>query len=349
MYSVTNAADKWGFSSNYSANSAQSGSDVFSMMLDRMKKGGASSQDSLLDLLDKRFPGMNLKTGSASEGAKGAEEVAGNKEGDHVAIESAAAESILGSSKMMEMLEKALSAFADTAGQTQPAQGAYVQRSMMVSMVSIRVTVSQYSQESGEMLSANEMKTAFSDKIEEMIRKFFGKGVSGAEDSETADKEADSADETAKTENTSQAASWAAGVSFSMYFSSTFISGFNTSDASAYQMSQMSGGFQFSAQGGFQDYANSSFPYAIFSGLQSSGFGSGPFTSMLNGALDQFGLSAESMWQQDGGYFLKLRESRNLIAELMNLYNKSAAASGQDTAESATETDAEVVEETAAV
>lgn len=362
MYSINTAAANWNFSAaNNKMPTAQSG-DAFALMLDAMKKGGASSQDSLLDMLGQRFPGMNFSIGSAGEGAKAAEEVAGNQEGDHVAIESAAAESLLGNSKLMEMLDKALSAFAESAGQTQPAQGAYVQRTVMVAVVSVRVTVSQYSEASGEMLSANEMKTALSEKLEEMIRQFFGKGVAGTEN-EAADENADAADNSGKT-GTGNAAkdadktgadagsdwsmAWAAGASFSMYFSGSYVSGFANDQNNAFQMSQVSGSFQFGAQGSFPSFANNAFPYAIFSGLQSSGFGSGPFTSMLNGALDQLGLATDSMWQQDGGYFLKLRESRNLIAELMNLYNKSAADRA-DAADTASETDAEVVEETAAV
>ena len=364
MYNVNNSIYNWFNNTAASGGSASAsgiGGTDFSKLLENIGgNGGDNSTGSLLDYLSRRFPSANFSEGSVGESAKDVQDYFGTGEGDNVAVESAAAEAIASNSTLAKMFENMMAAFQNTAGQTQAAEGAYLQRNIMVTSVTIRFSISQIDGQSGETLSMNELKAAFSEKLQELAQKFFGNAK--AEDAEAADETKDidivaekPQDTDAKTTNP-YAAFFGGSMSFSMYFSAGYFSSQSAAAAAGDEADYSAKDFQaaFAAQGNFQKYANSTFSYAIFSGLMSSGLGSGPFTSMLDKGMDMFGMSSQSSWQQDGGFYVKFAESRSLISELMSLYSSSAAGSlsvtSADAAEpKATEPTAETAAETAAV
>lgn len=354
-YNVTSATAKFQFSSGSSQSNASSGTDAFAAMLEQLKNGttsGTSSssstpgisgsgqssmQSSLLDYLSQRFPSVSFQESKVGSSPKDVQDVLGNEEGDKAAVDPAVAEAVAGgNTSLAEMIEKALQAFTDTQGQTATMDGTYQQRSMILSVTTIRISVSNFDTSSGELMNSNELQSSFSDSIKDMINKFFGTGpvkettsddaVTEGDDETAAAEETKGSEDTKKTDDSQKTnlPNWfGSGASLSMYFSASFFSGSASNLFS--NSADQTGGTQF--QGNFQSFS-ASFSYSMLSGMQnsgfdfSSGFGSGAFTSMLDAGMSQLGLSTDSMWQQDGGYMMKFRESRNLISELMSsLYN----------------------------
>lgn len=335
MYNVSNSVYNWfANAANSAGSSASAAGTDFSKFLEGVggKSGGSDSAGSLLEYLSRKFPNANFSEGSVGETPKDVEEYFGKDEGDNVAVEAAAAEAIAGNPGLSKIFEDMMAAFQNTAGQTQAMDGAYLQRNVVVTVVTVRFSVSQIDGESGETLSMNELTTAFSEKLRELAQKFFGNvSETETEDDETgsdaidivAKEPQDAADAT-----NPYASFFGAGFSFSMYFSAGYIKKASESGEDGTGGDFFGQNFQasFAARGNFQSYANSTFSNAVFSGLMSSGLGSGAFTSMLDKGMDMLGMSTESSWMRDGGFFAKFGQSRGLIAELMAMYSASSGS-----------------------
>lgn len=174
------------------------------------------------------------------------------------------------------------------------------------------------------MLAASELKTSLQEKLQELIERFFGKTAAtsetGSDGSDAEDGEAVEGKETDAKIGNGYAFS---GMMWSMelFYSSSYVQSMGQSQNGAGSFSASSWSFSASASyssfsGDFSQLTSSFLPQALLGGLSSFGQG-GPFTSLLSGMGMTFDGIGEA---QGGGYFTKLRESRNLMAELMELY-----------------------------
>jgi hypothetical protein len=374
MNAVNNLDIRNWFSNSAAAAASPSsvgGADFSNLLASLKGKSGenASSGTGASDFMDRlasRFPNVNFSEGTVGETPKEVQEYFGTEEGDNVAVESAAAEAIAGNSGLSAMFDNMLAAFEEAMGKTQAMDGAHVQRNIMVTSVSVRFSVSQIDSGTGETLSMNELKTAFSeftDKLAEIAQKFFGDAEtetggdkSGEENLDTVAEDGQDAD---GSEGNPFAGFFGGGMSFSMHFSASFMQtqGMTGSGGEAFSANDFMDAFR--KQGNFQNYMNSTFSASLFGGLMSggstSGAGNDPFTSMLNGGMGIFGMSSQGAWRQDGGFSFKFGESRNMITELlamqremsMNSMSIPAAPGGEP--ETATAAEPVEVAETAAV
>lgn len=319
MYSVTGANTKWDIFSGQRKDIAGSGDNSFSQIFGSSLKGLLGDQggiQGMLDRLSERFPNLAVKEATAEAGIEGADKALGEEEGDQVAVESAALAAMSGNQDLAKKIEEAISSFMNSAG-TVPAlaEGAYVQRSITITVTTIRFGSFQRDGDSGDLLAASELKTSLQDKLQELIERFFGKAANAGGTKSDADAEAK--DETAATKETE--AKTGNGYAFSgamwsmeLFYSSSYIN----SMAGNGQGSLSAETWSFSASySSFNQLTGSILPQSLQNGLSSFGQG-GPFTSLLSG----MGMSYDGASQTADGYFMKLRESRNLIAELMELY-----------------------------
>ncbi len=306
----------------------------FARLLESLSgEGGSSSGASFMDYLSRRFPGVDFSNDSVGETPEDVRDAFGADEGDNVAVEPEAAEAMAGNASLAGIFESMLAAFRDAAGQTQALEGAHVQRNIIATRVTVRFSISQIDTRSGETLSMNELKSAFTDRLQELAEKFFG-GAGGAD--ETAEAPADGENtqaEAASGDADAFAGFFSGSFGFNMYFSNSYLASQRAASAYAsgeeFGFSALDFRAAFSAQGNFQNYANTTFSSAILSGLMSGGFGGGAFTSMLDSGLGMFGLSGQGAWQTGGGYSFQFGGGRNFLAELMSLYNGGASGAGR--------------------
>lgn len=302
-----------------SAAAATSGTD-FAAFLDSLKGAdttAGSSVSSLLERLSRRFPGVNFTEGAVGDTAEDVQEAFGDEEGDNVAITPEAAEAVAGNAGLASMLESVLAAFRDSMGATQPAEGAHVQRNVMVASATIRFSVSQIDSRTGETLSMSELTSAFSgfaEQLQELAQKFFGEsgGTGESADAGTAGGNAGSN-------------FFAGGMSFSMYFSAGMFSSQGTGGTGSREGSGGNSGFSledfmnsFRQGGNFQNYLG-----GIFGG------GANAIGSLLDGGLDMFGLSRTGMTRESAGFSFRFgmqRSGSTLLAELMEMLNARNAA-----------------------
>ncbi len=300
-----------------SAAAAASGTD-FAAFLDSLKGAdttAGSSVSSLLERLSRRFPGVNFTEGAVGDTAEDVQEAFGDEEGDNVAITPEAAEAVAGNAGLASMLESVLAAFRDSLGATQPAEGAHVQRNVMVASATIRFSVSQIDSRTGETLSMSELTSAFSEfaeQLQELAQKFFGDATGAT--GETG--------ETGAAGGNAGSNFFAGGMSFRMYFSAGMFSSQGTGSRegsggnSGFSLEDFMNSFR---QGGnFQNYLG-----GIFGG------GANAIGSLLDGGLDMFGLSRTGMTRESAGFSFRFgmqRSGSTLLAELMEMLNARNAA-----------------------
>lgn len=324
MYSVTSASAQWDLFTGKNKDVAGVGDDAFSRIFGSSLKnvfGGDSAIQGILDSLAQRFPNATVREGEVGAGVKGTEEFFGEEEGDQVAVETSALAAMSNSADLFKTIENAISSFLEGTSAS-ASQGSYVQRSVSITITTIRFSVAQRDAGTGELQSSSELKTALQEKLQELINKFFG--VSPAEDTDT---DADAAEETEKVAETEKSSDKQAGGyqfggimwSMELYYSASYIQGMSQNGSSGSGMSAQS--WQFSAS--FSQLTNSFIPGAIgqwAGGNEGGSSGSGPFSSLFDGLLSGFGIASDGVTQGMGGYMMRLRESRNLMAELMELY-----------------------------
>lgn len=338
MYSVTSAAAMYESLVNKKQDSIGLGDDAFSSIFGSSLKGGG--RQNILDMLSKlsdRFPQASVKEGAVGSGTKGTEEAFGDKEGDQIAVETSALAGMFGNSDFAKKVEDAIAAFLEGTNAQAPA-GSYSQRTVSVSITVIRFSVSQRSADTGELQTSNELKTELHDKLKEMINKFFGVGNTAGAADETDDETDAKVEETSdtKTGNSDYRNGFGAVMwSMELFYSSSYIS----STAGSGQNSASMQSWQFS--GSFSSLTTNFLPQAISQGTKDgSGLSGGPFTSLLEGVLSGFGLASDGVGQVEGGFFARLRESRNLMAELMELYGSRIRPEVAAPGDAAGETDA---------
>lgn len=361
MYSLINALARGESISakNFNSSSGVGSSDAFEKIFNSFKGGSTGIQD-LLSKIQERFPGAKVKEGEVPAGieeSKKAAEEDGDKVSDKVNMSSSLLESMLGNSGLAKMVEDAISSFLDNTGSggMMNMNGAYVQRSVTITITTVRYTEMQRSQETGDILGASELQTSLQDKIKEMMQQLFGGGNQGEETDADAEGSEKTKDKTASNLPSNWGGSSVSMWSMELFYSMTSIQGQNGGSGSSASGSFSS--FQFSASySSFTGLTSNQLPSLLSqyanggsgsSGTGSgSGSGSGGLAELLEEALANFGLSGSSYRQSSEGFSFKLSQSRNLIAELMELYgdriggNKNAYET-----DPAAEADAGVAEE----
>ena len=316
--------------------------DAFSRIFNSALNGSRSS-NSIQDMLDKlqqRFPKVNVKEGEAEAGVEGAKKRYESEDpsSDQVAVSSSVLAGMLGSSSLAKMVEEAISGFLDRGSDSNLMnfQGAVVQRTVTITYTQVRYGEFHRSDETGELLGASELKANFHEQLADLIKKFFGdskSAVSGAEnteaDGEEEGKETDAASGTEKTPSTlpsfpgGSVSMWSLEVYYSFSYFST--SQFDTSglgnSAGSGQASWQSQSWQYSSfSASLRGVLGGQIPSAIQSGGNSNGNGSSSIFDFLEETLASLGLMSGGLRESEDGLFFRLREGRNLMAELMELY-----------------------------
>lgn len=345
MNPVTTAGSTWDLLTGQRKDIAGVGDASFASIFGTSFKGVSGNRNGIQDMLDRlsqRFPNASVIQGEADAGIKGTEELFGKEEGDKVAVDQSALTGMFGSSEMAKKIEDAIAAFLEGTN-TEAMQGAYVQRSISITITTVRVGVFQRSEDNGDMLAGSELKTALHDKLREMIDRFFGKVPAAEETDDKAENAEDGSEETAveKTDGGKETSGYNFGAMWSMelFYSQTTVAQYTDFTGSG----QANRGVAYSAtsmMSRFSFVSGSLIPQALSQGAgDSSSGGSGPFTSLL----EALGLASDGVSSSGDGFLMRLRESRNLMAELMELYGsrigRPAAAATEET--SATDAPAE--------
>lgn len=321
MYSVTGAA-KWELLAGQHKDvfGADAESGFFSQVLQSSMRGTHASGTGVQDMLAKlgeRFPFADIREGEVKAGVKGMEEFFGDEAGDHVAVEASALESMFGDGSLAKAVEDAMAAFLENSGASS-LEGAYVQRRVSITVTTVRFSVAQRDAESGELLSANELKTALHDKIQELVDKFFGKQGAASDESDGEETAADDAAGAADKTPAANAYGYGAALwSMELYYSASYVqaAGQGSAVAASAQSWQTSAAFT----GNFSQFSGNFLAQALYTGFGAGGM-TGPFTSLLGQTLSGFGMTSDGVVRGQDGYSLKLRQSRNLVAELMELF-----------------------------
>lgn len=312
MYSIAAATARWDALVEGGIGRAEGADGSFAAVMESKFESvfaGNAEASEALSRLGRRFPGATFREGRAEAGAQGMEELFGTEAGDHVAVDGVALEAMLGDGSLAKAVEDALSAFLEGGAASAPSS-AYVQRRVTVTVTTVRFSVAQRDGETGDLLTDKELKTSLRDAIRGLIERFFG-------------PEADKADagEDAEDGETGQSGAPTHGGAFwsmELFYASSYIQAAGESNGGFLTAQTESFGARFS--GGFSQLTDSFLPRAIFDGFSESGRG-GPFTSLVGPALAGLGLSSDGVVRTAGGYGMKIRESRNLIAELMDLFS----------------------------
>lgn len=220
-------------------------------------------------------------------------------------------------SDLFKTIEDAISSFLEGTDLA-ASEGSFVQRRISITITTVRFTSTQRDAATGEMQSSSELKTALQEKLRELINQFFG--VSANNETEAEDEEAEATEKVAETDKAADKQDNGfrySGIMWSMelYYSSSYIQGMSQGGAGSAMSAQS---WQFSAS--FSQLTSSFIPGALgqWTGSNEGGSsGFGPFTSLLDSILSGFGMTSDGMAQGMGGYTMRLRESRNLMAELM--------------------------------
>lgn len=323
MYTVNNTAAKWDFLMGKNAGSEAAGTEFFSSTFKSLLQGG-SGVDAVMDSLAERFPGVNFSQGRPADGIAGTEAYFGAKKGDSVAVDDNAAAAMASSDTFASRIQQAL---GDFFGMQMPAMdGAYVQRSVSISVTVVRFTVSQRDAASDEALTTEELRTSLQDKIKELLERMFARKTDDSETEETTETEAaGSEDEAALPNWLARAGAW----SVELFMSAGFINGMGGTLAagqSGFSMS-MSGMY-----GSFSDFGSQSLSAAIYQSLSATGgLGNGPFSSFLNSGLAGFGLTSTGFSMSAQGFSLGATSGKNLLAELMeSLFNQRGSGAESD-------------------
>lgn len=323
MYSVTNASAQWDLFTGKNKDVAGVGDDAFSRILGTSLNGvfgRDSAIQGILSRLAERFPDAKIQEGEVGAGVKGTEEFFGDEEGDQVAVESTALAAMANNSDLFKTIEDAISSFLEGTDLA-ASEGSFVQRRISITITTVRFTSTQRDAATGEMQSSSELKTALQEKLRELINQFFG--VPANNETEAADEETETTEKVAETDKAADKQDNGfrfSGIMWSMelYYPSSYIQGMSQSGAGSAMSAQS---WQFSAS--FSQLTSSFIPGALgqWTGSNEGGSsGFGPFTSLLDSILSGFGMTSDGMTQGMGGYTMRLRESRNLMAELMELY-----------------------------
>lgn len=341
MYSITNAqswsqflADRTG-----SGGGAAKTDDAFARIFGSTLNGpkfGNTLQD-VLDKLSQRFPAVNVtRANDPDDGDLAAEEPATS--GDEAAISQNVLAKMLGNGELAKKVEDAISAFLERSGGSNLMQfeGATVRRSLSITLTTVSYGEFHYSGDNKELLASTDLKTGFHDRLTEMVKRFFGL----AEDAGDGDDKSGAAEETGKTEAAQSGKSGvfaSAGMwSLDIFYSSSYISSLANGGGQA--VSAQSWNYSASFFGSYsQGFASQLLPESLAGlarqdgGSYRYGETSGSSSSLpqnVKDVLSELGFETGGFWSGGDGFHISLRERRNLLSELMELYR---AKIGQDT------------------
>lgn len=326
MYTVQSAANSWDIMTGKRADNANSSSQsifgaTFKSVLAAQTGGGVQE---MLDRLAARFSDADVSKGKPGEGAKGTGEYFGNEEGDKVAVDENLLAAMFGDSGLAQKVEEAISKFFDSGAGADAPFGSTVQRSVSISITAVRYNVSQFDSESGELMSAQEMMTSLQEKMDELIDRMFGMGgAKGNEEAEDGTEGVDAPEE-AGAAGKGQSGSNYQSFSFSMemFWSSQMLNGTGGEEGGVTQGGRFS--LSAMASGSFQDFSGRVLPSAIYDALRNSDDFSGPFTSLLDEGLGQFGMQSSGFQFSMSGFSLKAGSANNTtdlmgwLEQLMN-------------------------------
>ncbi len=341
-----------------------------------------------LDSLAERFPNAKIAKGKPGAGIEGTDRHFGTEEGDHAAIDENVLAGMAGNSDLSKRVENALENFFKSVAGSSPMEGAYVQRSISITITTVRMNVSQREEGTGDLLSSQELQSAFQEQLQNLINRFFGiepagkagtDGDASGEDADAADTvdeahgtkkgrskdRAKGGDKTGDAGNGNWSGSYAAGsFSFELFFSSAGIrrslpdsatmanSARDESAMSYEQIAMQFSMFSTSFSGSFQELVNRNLPDALgrLMNQGNQGIGNGPFTSLLNGGFGQFGMSVDSFEMTASGFSIKGGERRDMFAEMLEylMRGRNNSYESDKAAEAEAEEAAEVPEEVAA-
>lgn len=356
MYSVNSATATWDImSGTRTDNSTGSSQSVFGASFKAMLSNQSGMQDIFNGLVE-RFPGADVTQGKPGAGTQGTKDYFGSEEGDKVAVDENLLAAMFGNSGLAQKVEDAIANFFNSDAGTNAAQGTYSQRSISITITTVRYNVSQFDSESGDLMSAQEMMTSLQEKMNDLINRLFGKGDSVATETtedETAEESTEAVDAAQKNGTSANPYSnynyQSFAFSMELFYSSQMINNMGSkSQSSQFSLTAM-------AQGSFQNYSNSILPQEIYEALTNSSDFSGPFTSLIDGGLSGFGMKSSGFQYSQSGFSLKANSSGDLLSELMDqLFNnwkrpETAATEPTETeATDVTDETAEVPAETAA-
>lgn len=325
MYNVNSASAQWDIITGKKSSSSFSvtdGAGVFGATLKEMMANKNGIQD-MLDKLSERFPNADISKGKPEAGVEGADKYFGKDGGDKVAVDESLLASMFGNGDLAKKVEEAISSFFNSNAGSNPVEGAYTQRSVSISITVIRFNVAQRAEGSGEMLTGQELQTAFQDKLQELINRVFGSSSSGESTDGESEEDTDDSKAAAGTgtgkDKGAQSFSAYSAMQFSMelFFSSGFINNMGGSGNAGGQSGQFSMSFS-SYAANFQSFSGIFLPQSIYQALTDSNDTSGPFTSLLEGALGKFGLTSNGFSASQSGFSFKMGQGRDLLSELMD-------------------------------
>lgn len=302
---IDSATSSWALSSNHYSQSESADASAFSTLFDSIRNGGSRKNiQSILDDLSSRFPSLNITRSTAASKTQTTGETEAQASGestDTATIDESALEEMSSSETFAELVRKAISSFLDATRNAFSGGGAYAQRSISVSVTTIRFTLSGMDSASGETLTSQELQAVLSEKIGETIKNLFG----------SADESDDASEKDDKTSSDSSRLE-IGGWSMQLYYSRMYIMGGQNGG------SMQGWGGSISMQG----ITGSLIPAALSDILAGT---SG--TSSLRDALSSHGIGMSGYSASQFGFLLNLAQDRDPLTSLLeSLTGQYAAA-----------------------
>lgn len=320
--------------SKWASDSGNNGGDPFSEFF-KKRLDGNQTVKAALDRLGERFPNLSIGTGEPGEGVKGADAKA--KETTDAADRVALGDSILagmtGDSELAKAVEDVIAAFLERSPDSNLMNfgGASVQRSLSITITTVRYSELHYSQAGGDLIGGSDLRTNFHERLADMVREFFNLKKPGEDGVEETD-DAEGATEAARPSTLpgfglGGAAMW----SMEMYFSASYVSSLSGTGAGRDESAEgllEAWNFSASFSASFTQSLGAFLPGAL-SGVAGGGAAFGGSMSAgqidsVNGFLDSFlsgfGLDNGGFRTGEDGFFVNFRQRRNLLNELMELY-----------------------------
>lgn len=319
-------------------------SKIFGSTLDGLM-GKAGIQDALKQLQE-RFPGIKISEGDTAAGAEDAKNGKATGNVDEAAVSSSVLAGMFGNSDLAKIIEDTISGLLERSSDSNlmNIEGAYVYRSVSITLTQVRYGEYHNDASTGELLGGIDLKANFQEQLSELIKKFFG-GIGASADAEGTGEDGTEAEAAAETEKTgdkqSQNGSGVTMWSLDIYMSFTAISGsMSGTGASAGGQGQLSGwqSWQYSSfSASLRGMLSNALPSALQGAQGQRDYASSDTWKSLEDLFASHGLSIGGLTQTQDGFMARLREGRNLLAELMELYggrlNKPAETYETDSSE----------------
>jgi hypothetical protein len=350
MYNVNSATANWDILTGKRAEGKNDASQnifgaSFKAMLES-KTGGSGIQD-MFDRLAERFSNADVSKGKPGTGSQGTKDYFGSEEGDKVAVDENLLAAMFGNNGLAQKVEDAIANFFNSDAGANAPEGSYTQRSVSITITAVRYNVSQFDSESGDLMSAQEMMSSMQEKMEELIGRLFGED--GAEAADAGEEEAAGESKKGgkgKGDKGNDAFNYQAfSFSMEMFFSNQMLNGKGGKNGQNSQFS-MAG---LAMGGSYQNYAGSGLSSSIYEALKKAGDFSGPFTSLIDPALDNFGMKSSGFQFSASGFSLKANSSSDLLSQLLDqLMNNSKRPEASDKPAELAEPEAPEITDTAA-